>query len=477
MAHVLAKLIAERIASGLRRKALTSCSRWAQSCRVMGRPYPGPFSFRHHPWLREMHDSEAELNVGQKAAQVGYTETVLNISFFHIDVKGVDTLYVLPAQTPDASDFSAARFDPALELSPHLQNLFSDVKNVGHKRAGTTNLYIRGSRSRSGLKSIPTGLIILDEVDEMEQDNIPLAFERASGQIQKMIWAVSTPTIQRHGINKLFLDTTMEHFYFRCPHCSKMTELIFPNCLVITAQEVNDDSIINSHLICKECSGILPHETKYEWLQSGKWVPSYTNRSARGFHVNQLYSSTVLPSELAKSYLKSLRDPSEEQEFYNSKLGLPHVVKGAGVSEEDLNRALGDYKSYTFAPPNALVKMCFYGVGVNGKAIHIGSDEDGTMSVEPVITVDRTSWLDLSLGRFRQSEMIKIPLDVNQEYRFHIKSLVRRYEKDKTGNPIGRYVKADNDEDHYAHARNYSEIALPLATNLVNPSDITNQVT
>ena len=108
--HEIARLMADRIAAGLKRRSLTKCSLWFKLCRIMGKPYPGPWTFRHHPWLKEMHDSEAELNIGQKSAQMGYTETALNISFFHIDVKRTDCLYVLPAQTPDASDFSAARF-------------------------------------------------------------------------------------------------------------------------------------------------------------------------------------------------------------------------------------------------------------------------------------------------------------------------------------------------------------------------------
>jgi len=47
-------------------------------------------------------DSDAETNVGMKAAQVGFTEAVLNKSFFTVDVKGTDCLYILPAKIPDA---------------------------------------------------------------------------------------------------------------------------------------------------------------------------------------------------------------------------------------------------------------------------------------------------------------------------------------------------------------------------------------
>jgi phage terminase large subunit GpA-like protein len=143
--------------------------------------------------------SRAESNVGQKAAQMGYTETMLNLTFYNIDILRRDCLYVLPAKTPDAHDFSASRFDPALELSDYLTKLFSDVQNIGHKRAGSVNLYVSGSRSRSGLKSIPAGFLVMDELDEFDQENIPLAMERQSGQKEKQNWKISTPTHDGEG--------------------------------------------------------------------------------------------------------------------------------------------------------------------------------------------------------------------------------------------------------------------------------------
>lgn len=540
--HNLAIDMANRIAAGLKRKSVTTCSRWAEAYRVMGgSSFPGPWTFKHHPWLREMHDSEAELNVGQKSAQMGFTETVLNIVFFSIDVRGTDCLYVLPAQTPDAGDFSAARFDAALELSPHLANMFSDVKNVGHKRAGSANLYIRGSKSRSSLKSVPTGLIILDELDEMEQKNIPLAMERASGQLDKAVWMVSTATIDNRGINKFYQQSSQNHYHFKCPSCKRFTELLFPDCLIVTAEDIVDPRLKDSHLICKECKNKLVHQLKTDWLDSkvAKWIPSYTDRDSVGWHVNQLYSCTVSPYELAKAYLMASLDPAAEQEFYNSKLGLPHVVDGARVTDEDLDECKRGHKKADARSGNRIITMgvdvgkwchfeidewilppgnftghdisvlskckvlthgkvkefeeldelmrqfgidfcvidanperrkalefahrwygrirlCFYGRGVQGKSIHIHD-------AEPTITIDRTSWLDLSMGRFRRrDDAIMLPYDFDMEYRGHIKALVRVYEKDADGNPVGRYDKG-SDDDHYAHARNYAEIALPMA--------------
>lgn len=543
--HNLLTKIGEQIASGLVRRSITTCARWSEQYRIMGQPYPGPWLFDHHPWCREMHDCQEDM-VGQKGAQLGFTETALNKVFFAIDVHGTSVLYVLPASTPDASDFSTSRFDPALELSPHLKNMFSDVKNIGHKRAGNANLFIRGSRSRSQLKSIPAGLLIFDEVDEMVQKNITLAFERSAGQVHRQKFLLSTPTIEGGGINGYFQNSTQAEFFFQCPSCSRWTQCTFPESLVITADDFNDPKIKDSHLICQECKAILPHKGKVEWLASGKWVKAKHDMPYKGYHVSQLYSMQMSPSEIAIMYLKSMTNASDEQEFFNSKLGLPHTVDGAKITDEDITACIGDHvmadkatngfftlgvdvgkflhyevvewripqhkpspdinliakprvlkigkvrefsalhnimsryrigfavvdaqperrKAFEFAEIyGGRVKLCFYGRGISSRMIKVHSDKEHT------ITVDRTSWLDLSLGRFF-NQAVLLPKDLPMEYREHIKAIVRVHKKDTDGNPVGIYVKNDKDADHYVHAHTYAEIALPLGLSLGKSQNI-----
>jgi phage terminase large subunit GpA-like protein len=329
--HKLKQLMAERIAASLKRSSISTCSEWAENYRIMGAPFPGKLSFKYHPWTKEMHDTTNDIVVGQKGAQLGFTEVGLNKTFYNIDIKGNNVLYILPAATPDASDFSTSRFDPALELSPHLSKLFSDVSNIGHKRAGSANLFIRGSRSRSQLKSVPASLAIVDELEEMNQTNVALIPERMSGQLEKQLFYLSTPTIPKFGINRHYLDSSEDHYTFKCPSCSRWTELIFPDCLVLTAEDYLDTKIQESHLKCKDCGNMLPHQTKPDWLglDNAAWTATRQGRLSRGFHISQLYSMTVKPYEVAVSYLKAQINPTDEQEFYNSKLGLPHEVEGA----------------------------------------------------------------------------------------------------------------------------------------------------
>ena len=428
--------------------------------------------------------------------------------------------------------------------------MFSDVDNVGHKRAGTANLYIRGSRSRSQLKSIPVAQIVIDEKDEMDQANVPLAFERQSGQAHREVWQISTPTFPEYGINKDFIESSQNHYFFKCPHCSKHTELIFPDCLVVTAEKLTDPNLKDSHIICKECQHRLAHELKREWLKGSYWVESYGQRDIKGWYVNQLYSPVLPPHKIAETVIKAQSDPGEEQELHNSKMGIPHVVKGAGVTDVQIQSCIGEYRSFAQYSGNRIVTMgidvgypiihveidewilpdkpavdinaasrprvlaalemrsfddlirlfrdfkvnfgvidsqperrmalefankmygrvrcCSYEMGIEGKAIHLDSKE-------PRVKVDRTSWLDLSLGRFKTPKGILLPADISEDYKKHIKAQIRVYQKDRQGNQTGRYITPVG-EDHYGHARNYAEIALPLAAQQGQVIDITKSI-
>jgi hypothetical protein len=68
------------------------------------------------------------------------------------------------------------------------------------------------------------------------------------------------------------------------------------------------------------------------------------------------------------------------------------------------------------------------------------------------------------------NKTIHLPLDISQEFRDHIKAPARQWKMDRDGNPTGTYINLG--ADHFAHARCYNEIALPLAASLATNSDI-----
>ena len=546
---------AQTLKSGLVSRTLGTCSRWVEHRRVMGEPFPGNYSFKYHPWCKDIHDSKAQYNTAMKSAQMGLTEVAINVAFYTVDMLKRDVLYVLPTAI-NASDFSKSRFNTALLYSEYLKQLFTDTNTVGLKQAGGVNLYIRGSRGDSNLKSIPVSVLVLDEADEMDQHAIQLAFERLSGQIHKTVWALSTPTIPKYGIHKMFVQGTQEHYIFKCPRCGRRTELLWPDCIEICGESITDPDVKRSWLKCKECKGRLEQEDKPLFLgKEACWERTVAcEDDHRSFYINQLYSYTVTPGDIALAHFRGIGDEAAHVEFHNSKLGLPFIPDGGQVTEseidvairkhtkndarpkigggrlivmgidqgkwnhivveefftkgggldlnaraigrilwegkmpgdrfEDLDRLMREWQIKACvidADPQindarrfarrfpGYVYLCRYRRGVTGKEVQI-SEEDGSA---PIVTVDRTNWLDATMGRFH-SNRVELPADLSLEFRDHIKALVRTYEKDDVGNPKAVYLSTG--PDHFAHALNYAEMALPLAAGVCSGGDITEKV-
>ena len=388
----------QAVADGLQDSSLTSCSRWAAKRRRMsGDLSPdGKYSWKYHPWVRELHDSWAPFNVAMKGAQLGVAEVAINRAFYIIDRMNRDVLYVLPT-TLTASDFSKTRFGGALALSPYLKSLFTDTNSVGLKQAGANSLYIRGSRGESNQVSIPVSELILDEVDRMRQKAIALALERLSGQLQKHVWAISTPTIPEYGIHKLYIKSTQEHFFFRCPSCNRRTELVWPECVEIIGDSVSDPRCNESFLKCKECKAKLPHEAKPEFLSQGEWQSTITNpnNENRGFHISQLYSFTVTPGELVIAHFRGFGDEFAAKEFHNSKLGLPYIGTGARITDEQINDAIRDFTTGDARPKRAYERFITLGAD-QGKTGYISIVEwfiDGQYENDiNVVAVPKLVW-------------------------------------------------------------------------------------
>jgi hypothetical protein len=315
---------------------------------------------------------------------------------------------------------------------------------------------------------------------------------------------------------------------------------------MITADHKDDPRIKDTHLICSKTKLELPHETKREWLtvDNTHWIPKTPDFEARGFHINQLYSIVKHPAKVAESYLRGLIDKVSEQEFYNSRLGLPHVVEGAQINSHQIDQLLTKRRK-TDAPPEGriitmgvdqgswlhyeidaweipkypgpdlnmsskcvlltegkckhfheldtlmkqwqvngcvidaqperrlayefavrfwgCVRICFYAQGQKGKRLSLGPEEEHTA------VVDRTSWLDTALNRFH-TRTISLPQDLSGEYKSHIQNIIRHYKRNNAGDSIAEYVH--NGDDHFAHARCYSELALPLAASIQTNKDI-----
>jgi hypothetical protein len=110
------------------------------------------------------------------------------------------------------------------------------------------------------------------------------------------------------------------------------------------------------------------------------------------------------------------------------------------------------------------VKCAKFTKGHLDRAINVSRSNDSHY-----ITLDRTSWLDCALGRFKSKRII-LPTDLSEEFKEHVKTVIKRYETDSTGNPKATY--RSRSADHSAFALVYAEVGLPLAASMQTNSDV-----
>ena len=353
-----------RLAESFRSRTLTTCSRWAEYRRIMGGDFPGPMKFDKWPWSREIHDAQASLIAVMKAAQMALTESAVNRALYTVIERRKNVLYVLPTQH-NASDFSQARFGPALILSPYLAGSFTKTNNIGLKQAGGVTLYIRGSKSKANLRSLDVADVILDELDVMDRQQVWASTERSSGHLDTSLFAISTPTVPNHGIHLLYQQGSQEHWFFPCPHCKQRVELTWPDCIQICGDHVNDPRVHESYLKCPKCQKKLEQENKPEYLTLGKWEPTVQDfdPEARSFYINQLYSFTVNAAKIVNMYLRSQTDVAAAVEFYNQKIGIPYIPDGSQITDALIEAVIRQYSK------NEIFKL-----GKNRRLITMGVD-------------------------------------------------------------------------------------------------------
>jgi hypothetical protein len=476
----------------------------------------------------------------QKAAQMGFSVTGLIKALYMVDQKKTDVLFILPT-AGQAGDFTKARLDQMVAISPAIRDMWKEG-NVGLKTTHDhAHIFIRGSISESGLVSMPVGCAIVDEYDRCNPKAMSLVLERLAAHEKKHFFGLSTPTLPNFGINKQYQLGTMERFRFPCPCCGKKIELLWPDCIEICGEHSTDPDCQRSYFKCSECSGKLPHELKSEWLAKAYWEATQTAHGHRSFHLNQMYGPAISPGELVVAYHKGQSDDAAQVEFVNQKLGEPHLLEGARVTDQIIDQCMGphrtddprpeygdkmivmgvdvgtfldivvaeyqydrdpgyephlnsvckvlwtgrlagndfnildrmmaewqvQYSCVDFQPETNLAKafarrfhghasVVQYRRGTTGHEIKESFDDERVS----ILTVDRTAFLDMSLGRLHKRRCI-LPQNISGVFREHTQNLVRTYEQDEIGRPKATYVSLG--ADHQAHALTLTEVAHMMA--------------
>ena len=311
-----------------------------------------PFTFKKHEYLIEPYKDDHPFQVEIKATQLGLTSKALLRCMYGCRYKNYrGILYLFPSRS-DVTDLSKTRLTPLIEDNPDtIGQWVKDTDAANVKKIWNTFLYLRGMRSRIGIKSIPIDFEVFDELDEAPQNAVEMALERMAHSDSGDLLFLSNPTLPEYGIDKLFQSTDMKYFLLKCPHCNEYNNLVdtFPDCL----QTIRGITI----RACSKCGKELD-------TSIGEWVakrPSITER--RGRQYSQLYAQTRITSP--EFILNKFRTTDNLTDFYNLKIGIAYVDAQNRLSVEEVLACCGNAGMLSDSDEG-----CFMGVD-QGNHLHV----------------------------------------------------------------------------------------------------------
>jgi hypothetical protein len=283
------------------------------------------FSFKKHEYLIEPYKDTHPFQVEIKGTQLGLTSKAI-LRVFHTAKYGGSNYrgigYYFPSRS-DVTDLSKIRITSLIEDNPETIGTWikeTDAANV--KKILNTALYLRGMKSRVGMKSAPMDLVVFDELDEAPPKSVDMIMERmAHSEAGEMLF-LSNPTMPDYGIDKLWQTTDMRYWLLKCPKCNHYTNLVdtFPDCLLTVKGKV-----IRA---CEKCHSELDPSI-------GEWVakrPQITER--RGRQYSQLYSQTKMTAP--DLILQTYRTTTNLTDFYNLKIGIAYVEAQNRLSMQEV---------------------------------------------------------------------------------------------------------------------------------------------
>jgi len=447
-----------------------------------------------------------------KAAHLGLTsKAMLRVAYGarYGGYRGI--LYLFPSKS-DVTDFSKGRIDPLIDDNPDtIGKWLKDTDSANIKKIWNSFLYLRGMKSRVGLKSIPIDYTVFDELDEASQNSVDMAMERMGHSEFKEVLKLSNPTLPDYGIDKAFQETDQRYWLLKCGKCGEYTclEDTFPDCLSTVK-----DRVIR---LCQSCRD---HELD---PSIGEWVakhPAVTDK--RGYHYSQLFSHFVDPEDI----LHQFRTTNNLADFYNLKIGIAYVEAENRLSVQEVLALCGNDGIQSSDPG-----PCYMGVDQGkdlyvvigkrqplkaGKILHLGvykdwSELDRLMDNfrvshcvvdalpetrnarafaerhkgriylnyyshhqkghyawnegELIVSCNRTESLDASHKEVMERSIV-LPKNcgVVKTFAEHLHNVAKKLEEDETTGSK-RYVYVKLGPDHFRHAFNYECMARQYGAN------------
>lgn len=315
-------------------------SEWADNFRVLTSvsAEPGRWHTNRTPYLKEPMDRFTDPLIEKIVlcfgAQLGKTETELNMIGYALDQTSSPTMMVYPTDTI-AKFASDKRVQPMIKSVKSINDKFDENSKLLELDFNNGNyMVLVGANSPSSLSSRSIKYLFFDEIDKYpafagkEADPIKLATERTKTFVDKKIVMVSTPTVESGNIWQAFMSANeRRQYYVPCPHCGVSQTLKFKQ--IKWPEEHNDNADMirdTAYYECEHCGERIYDKHKMQMLRSGEWRAVNKSQSkirSVSYHLSSIYSPWVTFGDVAYEFKNSKGTPATLMNFINSWLAEP----------------------------------------------------------------------------------------------------------------------------------------------------------
>jgi hypothetical protein len=355
---------------------------WVEGIHLTG----GIFTWEGHEWQREILLSDHPKICCKKGAQIGATAIfILKVLYNLIFGKYPQGAMVIMPTMDSVINYSKSRFAPLIDDNEKIRRLVTATDSATLKKVKKSFLHFVGGqltsslekglkKSSTALKSTPSDVVLVDELQEISPRALDLAEERLSHSRVQHRFFLSTPAIPDAGIDALYQSSDQRQWFIKCPKCLRecCLETDFPECV-----KFKDGK---AYRACVKCGAELNPS-------DGRWIVQSPSQSEiHGYWISQLCSPFIDPGEILKAY----NDPPHGnlQEVMNSKLGMAYIPSENKLTVSDIYQCSGQEPMLTQHPGPTCA-----GIDV-GKQFHITIAARVKEKVLKVLYVGRFSSID-----------------------------------------------------------------------------------
>lgn len=332
-----------------------SASEWIEKNMVITEGnYPGPYSFKLTPYLREIADNmSVRSNVIEtvliKGNQLGGSVISFGVIAYYI-AKGIGPILFVGGDQSMAGETFEKRLDPILESAGLREKIkpIVDKKNGGARATGDTKemkayagTFLRavGPNSEGKLRSFPSRINVVEEIDVFPQslkgtgNPVEKIVRRADsfGPLRRIYYNSTPKQKSTSQIEPLVESGDRRKFMWACPKCGYQQPFEFggfawdrnehgsPDIIMDDTGRVTKDPV---YYICQNpagCDARFTNADKYKLMETAVWVPTKKpdRPGIRSYILPTFYSPFRSWLDIFTQYWRVKDDPLLYPDFVN----------------------------------------------------------------------------------------------------------------------------------------------------------------